>query len=62
LSFRAFSARVALQAGMLLLRKLGYSYAGDVLERHWPDENSYEILKEWFATMSLRVDTSSETC
>lgn len=62
LSFRAFSARVALQAGMFLLRKLGYSYDGDVLERHWPDENSYDMLKEWFAAMSVRVDTSSKTC
>jgi len=57
LSFRSLSARVALKTGMFFLRKKGFSFHDDVLEEHWPDDNSYEILKEWFGRVSVRVDT-----
>ena len=62
LSFRSLSARVALKTGMFFLRKQGYSFDGDVMEAHWPDGNSYEILKEWFGRVSVRVDTKSQSC
>jgi hypothetical protein len=62
LSFRTFSARVALKTGMFFLRKKGYCFDGDVLGEHWPKGNSYEVLKEWFGRLSLRVDTHQETC
>jgi hypothetical protein len=57
LSFRSLSARVALKTGMFFLRKQGYAFDGDVLEEHWPDGNSHEILKEWFGRVSVKVDT-----
>ncbi|PIU30813.1 MAG: hypothetical protein COT06_11540 [Syntrophobacteraceae bacterium CG07_land_8_20_14_0_80_61_8] len=57
LSFGRLSARVALKTGMFFLKKQGYSFAEDVLEGRWPHDNSYEILKEWFGGVSVRVDT-----
>ena len=57
MSFRSYSSRVALETGMLFLKKLGYSFEGDVLEDHWPDRDSPEILREWFSRMFVKVDT-----
>ena len=62
LSFKAQSARVALQSGMFFLRKQGYSFDGNVLDEHWPEEHSYEFLKKWFGRVSVRVDTKQKSC
>jgi len=62
LSFRSLSARVALKAGMFFLRKKGYCFHGDALEEDWPGGSSYEVIKEWFGQVSLRVDTQQESC
>jgi hypothetical protein len=62
LSFGSLSARVALTTGMLFLKKKGYCFDGDVLEAHWPHGNSYEIIKEWFGRVSVKVDTKSWSC
>jgi hypothetical protein len=58
LSFRSFSARVALKTGMFYLRKRGYCFDGDVLEEHWPESNSHETILEWYGRMSVKVDTN----
>ena len=60
LSFRSFSARVALKAGMFFLRNLGYSFDETILEEHWPDRNSYEVLEEWFGRVSKGKRTVNE--
>ncbi len=57
MSFKSYSSRVALKTGMLFLKKLCYSFGGDVLEYHWPDGNSHKILKKWFSRVSVKVDT-----
>ena len=57
LSFRSCTARVALKTGLFFLKKLGYSFDGDILEGDWPDGNTYEILKEWLGRVSVKVDT-----
>jgi hypothetical protein len=57
MSFKSYSSRVALKTGMLFLKKLGYSFCGDVLEHHWPDGNSHKILKKWFSRVSVKVAT-----
>jgi hypothetical protein len=57
MSFRSYSSRVALEAGMLFLKKSGYSFDRDILEDHWPDGDSPEILKKWFRRMCEKVDT-----
>jgi len=57
MSFMSYSSRVALITGMLYLKKLDYSFDGDVLENHWPDGNSQKTLKEWFSRVSVRLGT-----
>lgn len=49
MSFRGYSSRVALITGLYFLKKSGFSFDEGVLENHWPDGDSYEILKEWFS-------------
>jgi hypothetical protein len=61
LSFKSFSARVALKTGMFFLRRLGYSFDGDILEEHWPDGNSYEIFKEWFGKVTVKIDIKQKS-
>lgn len=48
MSFRSYSARVALKTAILYLIKSGHCIFRDALEEHWPDGYSYESLKEWF--------------
>ncbi len=55
--FRHHSGRVALQTGMLFLKRCGYSFNGDVLEESWPQGNDYKRIREWFGTVSTKVDT-----
>jgi hypothetical protein len=55
MSFRSYSGRVALKAGMLFLKKLGYSFGGDVLEDHWPKGHSPGALRDWFNRVSVKV-------
>ena len=55
MSFRSYSGRVALIAGMLLLKKFGYSFGEDVLEDHWPETHSPAALREWFNRVSIKV-------
>ena len=62
MSFRSYSSRVALETGMFYLKKTGYSFRGDILEDHWPDGNSLEILREWFRRVSVKVDTLKKSC
>jgi hypothetical protein len=54
MSFRSYSARVALTAAMLYLRKSGHSFYVDALEDHWPSGNSYNSLMQWFGKFSAR--------
>lgn len=56
LSFRSLSARVALKTGMFFLKKQGYWFHDDVLEEHWPDDNSYEFLRDWYGRVSVSVE------
>lgn len=62
LTFRSLSARVALVTGMFFLKKLGYSFHADVLEEHWPDDNSYEILRDWYDSVSVSDGEKSSSC
>ena len=55
MSFKSYSGRVALKAGMLFLKKLGYSFGGDVLEDHWPKSYSTGALRDWFNRVSVKV-------
>lgn len=52
MSFRSYSARVALTTAMLFLRKSGQSFYMDALEDHWPSGNSYISFMEWFGKFS----------
>lgn len=54
MSFRSYSGRVALKAGMLFLHRSGYSFHGDVMEESWPRANDYRALREWFSKMGSR--------
>jgi prophage maintenance system killer protein len=55
MSFRNYSGRVALIAGMFFLKKLGYSFGGDILEDHWPESNALGTLRDWFNRVSVKV-------
>jgi hypothetical protein len=55
MSFRSYSGRVALNAGMFFLKKLGNSFGGDVLEDHWPEGQSPAALRDWFNRVSVKV-------
>jgi uncharacterized phage-associated protein len=55
MSFSNYSSRVALIAGMLYLNRLGYFFKTDVLEDHWPEENSLAKLTEWFYKISMKA-------
>jgi hypothetical protein len=48
MSFRSYSARVALTTAMLFLRRSGFSFCADALEDHWPEGNTYKAFMEWF--------------
>ncbi len=48
MSFKTFSGRVALIGGMLFLKKKGYRFHGDVMEKSWPQSCFYTALREWF--------------
>jgi hypothetical protein len=62
LCFRNLSARVALTAGMLFLKKRGYVFDGDVLESQWPPGHSHQIFQEWFWKVGVKVDTAPKSC
>lgn len=55
MSFKSYSGRVALIAGMLFLTKAGYAFGGDVLEAHWPEVLSPSALCGWFKRVSVKV-------
>lgn len=57
MSFRHYSGRVALNTGMLFLKRLGYSFDRNTLEEDWPQRNDYKTLREWFSRVSVKVDT-----
>lgn len=57
--FRSYSARVALTAAMLFLRKSGHSFYMDALEEHWPGENSYISFVKWFGKFSTLSKNSN---
>jgi hypothetical protein len=40
---------------MLFLKKLGYSFGGDILEDHWPESHSPGALRDWFNRVSVKV-------
>lgn len=52
MSFKTYSARVALMTGMLLLYKNGYHFQEAVLEKSWPQSYFYASLQEWFDTLN----------
>lgn len=54
--FKHYSGRVALKAGLLFLKRSGYSFEGDVLEESWPQGNDYKSLVEWFSRVSVKVN------
>ncbi|MFO7643818.1 MAG: hypothetical protein R6W95_05490 [Desulfosarcina sp.] len=62
LCFKNLSARVALIAGMLFLKKCGYVFDGNVLESRWPPGHSRQIFQEWFWKVGLKVDTAPKSC
>jgi hypothetical protein len=55
MSFRNYSGRVALIAGMFFLKKLGYAFGGNILEDHWPESNALGALRDWFNRVSVKV-------
>ena len=54
LSFKHYSARVALNTGILLLKRSGYSFGKNTLEENWPQGSDYETLREWFKSVSVK--------
>jgi prophage maintenance system killer protein len=55
MSFKTYSGRVALKSGMLFLKKNGYHFNGDVLEKSWPQSYFYTTLREWFQAINNPV-------
>lgn len=62
MAFKSTSSRVALITGMFFLKKLGYSFDGDILEDHWPDGTSYDVFKEWFGMVTIKIDINQKIC
>lgn len=58
MSFRHYSARVALNTGILFLKRSGYYFGRDVLEESWPQGNDYKTLREWFNRVSVKTHNS----
>lgn len=58
--FGSYSGRVALKTGLLFLKRSGYSFDGDVLEKNWPQGNDYETLREWFSRISKNFKGTAE--
>jgi len=56
-SFRHVNHKVALKSGMLFLKGLGYSFQPNDLEENSTHLNDYEILRKWFARVSIKVET-----
>lgn len=52
--FKHYSARVALNTGILFLKRFGYSFGRDTLEENWPQGTDYETLREWFRSVSVK--------
>ena len=55
MSFKHYSARVALTTGILLLKRSGYSFTKDTLEENWPQGTDYETLRAWFKGVSEKI-------
>lgn len=55
MSFKTYSGRVALKSGMLFLKKNGYHFNGDMLEKSWPQSYFYTTLREWFQAINTPV-------
>jgi Antitoxin SocA-like, Panacea domain len=55
MSFKTYSGRVAFKSGLLFLKKNGYHFNGDVLEKSWPQNCFYNTLREWFQAISTPV-------
>jgi hypothetical protein len=58
MSFRHYSARVALNTGILFLKRCGYSFGRDNLEESWPEGSDYKPLREWFNRVSVKTDNA----
>ena len=58
MSFRHYSARVALNTGILFLKRCGYSFGRDNLEESWPAGSDYKALREWFNRVSVKTDNA----
>ena len=54
MSFKHYSARVALNTGILLLKRSGYAFGRDTLEENWPPGTDYKTLREWFKSVSVK--------
>jgi len=54
-SFKNYSGRVALMTGLLLLKRSGYSFDGDVIDESWPKENDFASVREWLENVSNKV-------
>jgi hypothetical protein len=54
-SFKNYSGRVALMAGILFLKRSGYSFDGDTIEDSWPEGNDFESVKKWFEKVSFKA-------
>jgi hypothetical protein len=61
MSFRSYSSRVALQTGILYLKKLGYSFQGDALEHNWPYGNSHKMIKEWLSRVGAKLESKQKS-
>lgn len=55
MSFKSYSSRVALTAGMLFLKKNGYHFTIDVLEKSWPQSYLFSAIREWFYAIEARA-------
>jgi hypothetical protein len=52
--FGHLTHRVALKAGMLFLKRLGYSFERNDLKEDFPHAYDYKTLRDWFAKVSVK--------
>lgn len=57
-SFREVNHKVALKTGMLFLKRIGYCFKKNELEKNFTMTYDYQTLKEWFARVSIKAETN----
>jgi hypothetical protein len=56
-SFRCHNELVALETGMLFLKRRHYSFDTRVLQENAPVGQDYKTLKGWFGRVSVKLDS-----